>query len=219
MKRPRICAAIVENKPEAVRRVESRVDLYEVRIDLVGDGWQELVEHLRKPWIACNRIAEEGGKWSGSEGRRIEQLMLAVQLGAAYVDIELRSNSLAKIVQAVKRRTKCLISYHNLRETPPIEELKQIVEKQIQAGADVCKVVTTAADFSDNLEVIRLIAEFPGLKLVSFAMGPLGCTSRVLCPMAGGDFTYASIEKGKESAPGQITVNELAQIYQIAGAG
>jgi 3-dehydroquinate dehydratase len=44
-------------------------------------------------------------------------------------------------------------------------------------------------------------------------MGPLGFASRILCPLFGGDFTYASIEAGKESASGQITAGDLRKIY------
>ncbi len=49
------------------------------------------------------------------------------------------------------------------------------------------------------------------------AMGPLGFASRVLCPLVGGYFTYASIERGKESASGQITVRELKKLYEMVG--
>ena len=216
MRRPKICAVIVEGDLAVVRKAEETADLLELRIDLIGDGWQEIIGQLRKPWIACNRVAEEGGKWKGNEATRIEQLLLAVELGAEIIDIELRTKNIENIVKAIKKRAKCLISFHDLNKTPSLDEMKEIVDRQIKAGADICKVVTTATDFSDNVTTIQLIAEYPGLRLVSFAMGPLGGTSRVLCPLAGGDFTYASMERGKESAPGQVTVNELAQIYQIA---
>ena len=46
-------------------------------------------------------------------------------------------------------------------------------------------------------------------------MGQPGLVSRILCPLVGGDFTYASTEKGKESAAGQITVTELRKIYDM----
>ena len=59
MKKPRICASMVNNDPEAVREIEPLVDLFEVRIDLIGDGWQELVKQFKKPWIACNRRVED----------------------------------------------------------------------------------------------------------------------------------------------------------------
>ncbi len=215
MRKPRICAVIVNNDLNAVKEVEPLVDLLEVRIDLIGDRWPELVKQFSKPWIACNRSADEGGQWQGNEARRIEKLLQAIELGADIVDIELRTKNLDKIIQLVKKRTKCLLSFHDLEKTPPLDEMKEIVRRQLKAGADIGKIITTAQGFEDNLTVLKLISEFPGERLVSFAMGPLGSMSRVLCPLVGGDFTYASIEKGKESAQGQITVRELLKIYEM----
>jgi len=215
MKRPRVCAAIVSNDIKAVRKVEPLVDLYEVRIDLIGDGWPEVVKQLRKPWIACNRIVEEGGRWQGTEARRVEKLLQAIELGAEIVDIELRTKNLSRIVNLVKKSARCLISFHDLEQTPPLDKMKEVVEKQLKAGADIGKVVTTARGFEDNLTVLKLISEFPGVRLIAFAMGPLGSMSRVLCPLVGGELTYASIEKGKESAQGQITAEELRKIYEL----
>ncbi len=215
MKTPRICATIIDNNLKAIKEIEPLVDLFEVRIDLIGDDWQKVAQQLHKPWTACNRSANEGGKWQGNEARRIEKLLQAIELGAETIDIELGTKNLGNIIRLVKRRTKCLLSFHDLDKTPTFDTIKQIVNKQAEAGADICKVVTTAQSFEDNLSVLRLISEFPTTKLVSFAMGPLGVISRVLCPLVGGDFTYASIGKGKESAPGQITVRELIKIYEM----
>jgi len=215
MSRPEICVSIVNNDTEAVNGIESLADIYEVRIDLIGDDWWKIVSGLRKPWIACNRAAAEGGKWQGTEARRMEKLLQALEMGADIIDIELATANLDKIVKTIKKRTKCLISYHDTEKTPPINELKGIIQRQIDAGADICKVVTTARNFGDNITVLELIREFPGLRIVSFAMGPLGGSSRVLCPLAGGDFTYASVEAGKESAPGQFSVRELTKIYEM----
>lgn len=195
--------------------IESFIDLYEVRIDLIGDGWQHLVKHLKRPWIACNRLADEGGRWEKSEASRIEELLKAAELGADIVDIELRTENLGEVVKLIKKKTKCLVSSHELKGTPSLGEMKEIVHRQLEAGADVCKVVTTAHRFEDNLTVLQLINEFPKSKIVSFAMGPLGYVSRILCPLVGGYFTYASIEEGKESASGQITVRDLRKIYEM----
>lgn len=107
------------------------------------------------------------------------------------------------------------MSFHQLERTPQLNSLREIVQRQLVAGADICKVVTTAQNFEDNLTVLQLISEFPGIRIVSLAMGPLGFTSRVLCPLVGGDFTYASIEPGKESASGQITVRKLKRLYEV----
>jgi 3-dehydroquinate dehydratase I len=217
MKKPRICAVITDDNIQAVTEIQPLIDLFEVRIDLVGDNWTRVVKVISKPWIACNRVAEEGGQWSDSEPRRIERLLLAIELGASMVDIELHTKNLENVVTAVKKRAACIISHHNFERTPPLEDLKMLLDKQLKAGADACKIVTSAKDVRDNWTILDLISRNPAVSLVAFAMGPLGLLSRVLSPLAGGYFTYASIETGKESAPGQITVKELIKTYQIIG--
>jgi 3-dehydroquinate dehydratase type I len=172
-----------------------------------------LVKQLNRPWIACNRSAEEGGKWEGDEARRIDELVKAIELGADIVDIELNTRNLEAAIPVIKKRAKCLLSFHELEKTPSLDRMKGIVQKELEAGADICKVITTAQRLEDNLTVLQLIAKFPKTKIVSFAMGPLGLASRILCPLVGSDFTYASIEEGKESAPGQITARELRKLY------
>jgi len=215
MKRPRICAVIVSNDLETIRRIEPLIDLFEVRIDLIGNGWPELIKQLNKPWIACNRKADEGGRWGKGEPERIDELLKATELGADMIDIELRTANLSESIGLIKPRAKCLVSFHDLKGTPPFNEMKAMVQRQLDAGADVCKLVTTARSFEDNVTVLQLISAFPNTKIVSMAMGHLGLTSRILCPLVGGDFTYASAEKGKESAAGQITATDLRKIYEM----
>jgi 3-dehydroquinate dehydratase type I len=213
--RPRICAVIVDSDLTLVRQAEELADLFEVRIDLVGEGWQGLAAHLDKPWIACNRRVAEGGQWQKGETERIGELLKAVELGAAIIDIELETTDLTDFIPVIKKHAQCLVSFHDLTGTPPFSHLKEIVQQQLAAGADICKVVTTAQRFEDNITVLRLIKEFPNTKLISFTMGSVGLLSRILCPPAGGDFTYASMEEGREAAPGQITVRELRKLYEI----
>ncbi len=219
MNRPRICAVIVNGDLAAVREVEPLVDWLEVRIDLIGNGWPELVQGLRRPWIGCNRRADEGGSWRGSESERTDELLKAIELGADIIDIELKTPNLSEIVKAAKKRAKCLISFHDLAGTPPLDDMRQIMQSELRAGADICKLVTTAQKFADNLAILQLIKEFNQIRVVSFSMGPLGYASRLLCPLVGGDFIYASISEGKESASGQITVRELRKIYGMLRDG
>ena len=210
-----LCVAITNNDVEAVKTVAPLVDLFEVRIDLIAEGWQELTGHLAKPWIACNRKTDEGGNWRGSEQERTAELLKAVELGANIVDIELSTPGVTGLVRQIKGDAECLLSYHNLEGTPPLEEMKDIVRQQRHAGADICKVVTTARDLPDNVAVLELIREFPDIRVVSFAMGWAGQLSRVLCPLVGGYYTYATVEKGKESAVGQLPAKVLREIYRL----
>ena len=217
MNKPRICAVVTEVNPAALQEVEPLVDLFEVRIDIVGEAWPAVVKQLAKPWIACNRLSEEGGLWHDSEARRIEKLLQAIELGAPMIDVELRTHNLDNVVAAVKRRARCLISAHDLDRTPPLDELRAIITRQIKAGADICKVVTTARIPEDNVPVLSLVADGWPVPVVAFAMGPLGILSRLLSPLAGADFTYAAIAPDKASAAGQISAAEMRDIYGTIG--
>jgi len=143
-------------------------------IDLIGKGWQSVAAGLPKPWLACNRRVEEGGKAKGTEDKRIKELDRAVELGAQMVDVELGTPGAAEVVKDFKARAEVIVSYHNLDETPPVDRLRQIIINQLAAGADICKVVTTAHGFKDNLEILELIRLFPDIRIIAFAMGAPG---------------------------------------------
>ncbi len=215
MNRPKICASIVNNDLDAIKGVAPLVDLYEVRIDLIGNDWKEVARQLTKPWIACNRKSDEGGVWRGSEEERVAELLSALERGAGIIDIELSTENLADVVTQIKKAAQCLISFHDLKGTPPLERMKELVRQQLVAGADIAKVVTTARKFDDGISTLQLIQEFPGERIVSFAMGSPGTASRLICPLVGGEFIYAAIEPGKEAASGQLAVDELRKIYRM----
>ena len=215
MNKVKLCASIIGTDIAAIKKIEPIVDLFEVRIDLIGDKWTDVARQLKKPWIACNRMVEEGGKWEGNEARRIERLLQAVELGAKIVDVEYNAKNVENIIRLIKKRADCLLSFHDFQKTPPLDVLKQIVNKELKAGADICKVVTTAQTFEDNLSVMRLFSEFPDVKMVAFTMGTQGFISRVMAPLIGAYFTYGAVQKGVESAPGQLPVSDMLAVYEM----
>jgi len=215
--RPRLCVALTTGDLDTAASVEALTDLYEVRIDLIGPGWRDVAKDLKKPWVATNRRREEGGAWQGGEDERIKELLTALDLGASIVDIELAAPGLTEVAAAVKGRARCLVSYHNFELTPPLEELKGTIENMRAAGADICKVVTSARSFGDNVTMLDLVRAFPGVDVIAFAMGEAGLLSRVLSPLAGAYFTFASAARGAESAPGQATAAEMRALYGAIG--
>jgi 3-dehydroquinate dehydratase len=48
-------------------------------------------------------------------------------------------------------------------------------------------------------------------------MGEYGSPSRILSPLFGGLYTYASVGAGKEVARGQISIENLRSIYMLMG--
>lgn len=215
MNSPRICAVITSPDVEIIRQAEPIVDLFELRLDLLGTSWEAVVPFIRKPWIATNRLKAEGGAWEGSEETRFNELLKAINLGADIVDIELASPCLDEIVSQIKRHAKCLISHHDMIGTPPFPHLKKVIEDELAAGADICKVVTTAHNTMDNQGVLELIKTFRPAQISAFAMGPHGQLSRILCPLCGGCFTYAALDHASASASGQFTAAQMRSLYEL----
>ena len=216
---PEICACITSvGDLGAALAVREDVALYEVRIDLIGDDWRSIVGSLPRPWIATNRVASEGGAAACSDNDRLASLRQAVAAGAHFVDIELSTDGAGALVADLKGRVQLIVSYHDIHGTGSEDELAAIVARERRFGADVCKVVTTAQTAGDNATVLRLARRFSNDGIVALAMGPLGMPSRVLAPLAGARFTYASLASGHESAPGQLMVGQLRAIYETLGA-
>ena len=86
----------------------------------------------------------------------------------------------------------------------------------VRLGADVVKIVPFARFWEDNLNILSLIpfAKERKQKIVAFCMGEKGKISRIFSPFLGAAWTYASLDKNKLSAPGQLTVRELKDIWE-----
>jgi 3-dehydroquinate dehydratase type I len=96
--------------------------------------------------------------------------------------------------------------------------MEKVLEQEIAIGASVCKIVGTANKIEDNIAVLNFVASHSSkAKLVCFCMGEAGKISRLLSPMFGASFTYASIEQGNETAEGQISIGEMRAAYNILG--
>jgi 3-dehydroquinate dehydratase type I len=84
-------------------------------------------------------------------------------------------------------------------------------------GADIVKIVTLAETAEDNLRVLDLIPQALGMgqDIIAFCMGGKGRLSRVAAPLLGSCMSYASLEEGAESAPGQLTAGEMKKLLGI----
>ena len=224
---PRICVSITARTTrEALVKMEegfAQTDILELRIDGIQKvNLKKLVGHNKGEIVITNRVKEEGGDFAGEEKERVALLLEAVALGADYVDVELRTAPvliarLKKKIEACRGQTKLILSYHNFERTPSSKELRKKLDDGYAAGADVVKIVSHAGEPADNLKVLGLIpyAQRKQKEIIAFCMGEKGRMSRVMAPLLGSCWTYASLNKGEESAPGQMTVKELQQMFGI----
>jgi len=221
-----ICIPIAaENTSEAIRlirKAEARgANLIELRLDYLNDleGISQIVESTSLPIIATNRQYEQGGHRPQNEDQRVQAILDVAGQGFRYVDIELTTAGLNSVIGELKKMdAKLIVSFHDFKQTPNVTELKKIVESQMKIGADICKLVTTANTIDDGISCLLFTSKMSQKgKVVCFAMGKMGILSRVLCPLFGAHFTYASVEKGRETASGQLSISDLKRLYRKLG--
>lgn len=222
-----LCIPIMtETNEEALRQMPlclAMADLVELRIDAIRNV--DLPSLLSSPGgkvVVTNRKRDEGGRYSGNEEERVALLCEAVALKADFVDIELSTDLqlISLLVETIKKHgglTQLIVSYHNFIATPHMDELYRICDESYRCGADIVKVVTYARSMEDNLTILNLICTIQrqNRSIIAFCMGETGKISRVVTPLFGSFITFAARERGAESAPGQLTVNEMKEIFRI----
>jgi len=222
----KICVSVppqtVTEALDLIEKAEKQhADFIEVRLDSLKKHNQlaDIANCSNTPLIATNRSTKCQGKFLGSETERKKILMDAARNGFEYVDIELFTPKLKDITSNLREmNVKPILSFHDFNETPSPTQLNKILKKEIASGADVCKIVTTARFVEDNLTVLNFVSKAcKNAKIVCFAMGELGKPSRLLSPVFGAFFTIASLESGRKTAQGQLTVQEMRNVYEALG--
>jgi len=221
-----VCICIAENSLEGARAAIDRAiphaDLIEIRADYLAEpDLVPILTQRTKPFIVTNRRKEEGGRFEGEERKRLEILRQAMDQGADYIDVEMGSEEvlLQSLIEEQRRnceKTELLLSYHDFRETPSSPALYDLFDRMIEIKAKIVKIVTFAQSYEDNLRILSLIpyAKKRGQEIIAFCMGEKGKVSRILAPMMGAVWVYASSSHGRGSAPGQLTAPELREWWR-----
>jgi len=222
----KVCVSVppktVEESFDLIEKAEAQhADLIEVRLDSLKnhDRIAEIPLCSKMPLIATNRSIEHHGKFSGSEDERQRILMDAARNGFEYVDIDLSMPNMKQLIDNLREvGAKLIVSFHDFERTPELSLLNKVLEEEIDWGAEICKIVTTARSVEDNLNTINFVSEASKkAKIVCFAMGELGKLSRLLSPVFGAFFTFASIDEKRKTAKGQLTIQEMREVYAILG--
>lgn len=185
--------------------------MVEVRFDMMDELPHDLTlfRSIPVPLIATLRSVTDGGKYSGDDEEKVKLLTMAADNGFAFID----SESVFKGSDVLKRtsgNTRLIVSYHDHERTPKVSDIVHILVSCSSKG-DVAKVAFRANTFKDVLSLVEASKAYSetGKEFVAISMGEKGVVTRVLFERLGASFTYASLEKGREVAPGQMDVSTL----------
>jgi 3-dehydroquinate dehydratase type I len=154
----------------------------------------------------------------GATTEQTERLFLlhkAIEFGADFIDIDFGADKKFLKQFLEKGKTKIILSRHYFESTPALPRLLQLLSEMVRQPCDVVKIVTFANLEQDNDTILALIpaAKKCGKQIIAFCMGPKGKKSRIQCIKMGALLTFASLERGKESAAGQLTIDELKKEF------
>lgn len=196
--------------------VSEGAGIVELRIDYINGepNIRRLTADRPGPIIITCRRPSEGGKYAGDEAQRLLLLRSAIAEGVDYVDLE------EDIAHKIPRwgKTKRIISFHDFRKTP--DDIEAIHERICALDPDIVKICTMANRPSDNLRMLRMVRKFKDkIPTVGFCMGDIGTPSRILCGKFGSPLTYATFSQERALAPGQLTFQQMKEIYRYDHIG
>jgi 3-dehydroquinate dehydratase/shikimate dehydrogenase len=217
----RLCVAIFVKTAQQAKRdiavaAESGADFVELRIDTLSDAnvAHDVVQSSTLPTIVTCRPVWEGGHSELAEADRLQVLRIAAVSDAGYVDLELASGreTLASFTANPRDlRAGVVVSSHDFQGRP--ERLLNTVSDLNASTADVAKIVWTARTIRDNLEAFELLQNRQK-PTIALCMGEAGLISRVLAKKFGAFLTFASLEEGSGTAPGQISIRDMKRLYR-----
>ncbi len=146
---------------------------------------------------------------------RGELLSAAIDSGASYVDVEVDAEQSYResiVARARSRGCKVIVSFHDYEKTPVRQELEAILSQCFRMGADIAKIACTARSRRDNARLLGLLDRRE--RVVVVAMGEKGGLTRIVAPLLGSPFTFASLRPGKETAEGQIDKTALEDLIK-----
>jgi 3-dehydroquinate dehydratase/shikimate dehydrogenase len=167
-----------------------------------------LLRSLPQAWIivTCRRGEHN---FKGTIEQQLKLLSAAVDAGARGIDVEIETARHSHTwLENMGRQCTRIVSYHNYKDCPPLDP---IVEELESLPAEIIKIAVKTTDESQLCELTKAAQRCRKPNLV-LAMGEEGFPSRLMAPLLGQSFTYASPSGHEGTAPGQPTARTLRQM-------
>ncbi len=196
-----------------VQGIEFRFDLFE-SVDM--KGIKELLAGFgdKRPFklLFTLRPVRQGGEYKGTEEARLSLLKDLCALGPDYVDLECDIPLACwKEFSAQFPHIQFICSFHDFTHAP--KDLDHLLSTMKNPYAHIYKIAVMALTANDALSMLHFVRRNKDqCKLIGIAMGEMGMISRILGPVAGNYFDYASITQ--TTAPGQLSAKQIEKPYR-----
>lgn len=111
---------------------------------------------------------------------------------------------------------KIILSYHNYEHTPDSVQLTEIIATMKGYHPHMYKLSTLCDSQEDALRLLQLLLRLKGqnLRAIISGMGEQGAMVKVFGALWGNEMTFAPVTASEQSAPGQLTRQQLEIIFK-----
>ncbi|MFW6140189.1 MAG: type I 3-dehydroquinate dehydratase [Acidobacteriota bacterium] len=207
-----ICVSLKENSADLCLKALRKLSFAEIRLDQMSLYRKD----VSKIFSSHPRLIATCRPGSYSESKRKHLLIEAIEAGAAFVDLDIETEKylLKEVTQkAAQYHCKVILSFHDFSRTPPLNRLKQLINICFSRGAHIAKIACYVRTKQENSQLLGLLQDKRPVLVVG--MGKMGRITRIAALFCGSPFSYAALEKGRETAEGQFDKATLENILRI----
>lgn len=204
-------------KQSGAEAVELRTDYIEgLKVDTVA-GLIKQAKDVGLKLIATCRDKNEGGQNDYPDELRREVLIEAIKAEANYIDCEFENFKKKEFSMALEQalegsETRLTLSAHNFKK--PFKNIRQLYDSiLITCPNAIPKIVYKANNINDCFKGFDVLKHKDGDAIV-IAMGEDGVITRILAKKFGSLVCFACVDEGSLTAPGQVSVKELKELYR-----
>lgn len=219
-----VCAETAAELIEQIKRAEDLADVIEIRFDCLDKNEFNLPDlknsqkvldkilnkqNIEKDFILTFRPKDQGGKRELTEEERNIFWNGGYDRDWADLEEDVLEDSYSWLWE------KRICSYHDFNGVP--ENLEEIYERiKSKYLVDIIKIAVQADDITDSISIWKLLerAKSENKQIIPIAMGESGKWTRILGLAHGAFMTYAALDAGQETAPGQVSARDLIEIYR-----
>ena len=212
-----ICASTAAELFEKISRAEAVADVIEVRFDCLAHGDIDTaldgLPKISKQYLITLRSSEQGGRRVLRLSNRILFWKRAVKALSGHDFLADHESDLNFPFSFNSDRV--IRSHHFFGESP--EDLRTAYFELADINDEIVKIAVNCRDITDTIKVWKLlkIAEENEGCVIPIAMGEVGKWTRILGPAFGAYLTYASLDAGDETAPGQLSAENLTEVFRV----
>jgi len=225
-----IAAENLEQALEQVRAAyKAGAEMLELRTDYLKPLDTELVIKLidkaRKickenlPLTVTCRSKQQGASNDWPDKLRVEVLVAEIKAGAECIDFEyesfvnLKNQEKIRLAMSEASRTRLILSAHDFNG--PFEDINRLYRHILATyPAAIPKLVYKANHINDCFYALDLLSRTSDDRAI-FCMGTAGLITRIIAKKFNSYVTFASIDADTTTAPGQLTIDELKNVYRF----